>query len=174
MTRIVDLVSWHGSSPVAGNSIIANPILLNKSDTDTRLSHLLDGIVVPEEGEQPVYTFVKNLRLYAVEEPDYWIGDFRLSFGSRPFSWQGVDVFVQKGDSYVDPVANGREPLAGFTNNAGQYHIGNPLTIDPGEITTGGFGEWIQIQARVTSLARAGIPATFPITLQWRKLANPS
>lgn len=166
--RSLELRSYHGSTPGDGFDVILNPVRLKVADDDMPGSYLIDGIEVPESGALPVYTFVKNYRLYCNESPPYWLGNVQITF-NRPFSWNGIDLFIQLSEDYVDPIAQGDEPLPGFANNVSTYSSQYPLQLS-GEIyapNTGSFGDWIQIQARITRTANVGVIPPLPMLITW-------
>lgn len=163
--RLLELRAFHGDTPDTGYDILGSGLTLISNDNAAVRSNLLDGIRVPEPGEPAVYSAVKNLRLLRAYEEGTLLTNFKMWFSPRNLSWNGVDVFVTTGASYVAPT---QDPLPGFVNNASQYTAENPLVLNASALTfEQTFGDWIQVQLRVTSRARAGLPRTFYVYLSW-------
>lgn len=171
--RLVELRSYHGTTPDAGYDIIGSPISLTLFDHDQVHTTVVDSIRVPMPGEPPTYSFVKNLSLYCAEAPGYIITNTKLYFKPRPISWNGVEVYIQTSGSYVNPVTQGQVPLTGFSNNASSFTLSNPAALAAQTKVVGLFGPWIQLQVRVTSAAVSGLPKTLPLSISWEEWTIP-
>lgn len=171
----VELRSYHGTTPVGTN--ILNSTLSFKwakitgqgQDYDYTLNAADDAIVVPEAGATVQYSLVKNLRAEVVASPNYWIGNFRLWFSPRTRDWNGVHIYVTTSNAYVNALTQSPNPLTGFVNNVGAYTQSNPLALSGYFYVPnlGALTDWIQIQARVTANAEAGLPEPLEMHLEW-------
>lgn len=168
--NLVQLRSYHGATPGIGIDILGTTITFQPQDEDYEYSAKRDGLQIPPPGGPPVYSYVKNFRLYAVEEPVTFIRDVKLYFGAQPKGWSGVRIYVRTSGSYLDPIAQGQNPLPGFENNAVSYREDSPLLLTAQTDTQGAFGEWIQMQLSVTGeVKRPGIPTVLPFFLEWNE-----
>lgn len=172
MARLLELRSFHGATPDSGSDILQVPVRFVAADTDSPTTYVADGFKPPLEEGEYIYSYVKNLRVYLQETPAGLVKNVYLFFRQRPLNWRGVEVFIQTSGAYVDPIAQGANPLAGFANNANDYDEEDPidlnLLLDDGD-PPGQYGDWIQLQARVSADAVPGELSALPIVLTWEQ-----
>lgn len=172
MSQLVEVRSYHGSpSPDFGFNIGQQTIRIKRQDYDLGLAPEVDGFTIPTTLDTPLYSYVKNFRLYVNAPVTRYVTNVAVFFRNRPISWTGVEVFIQTSADYVDPEDQGTDPLPGFTNNAGQYTEDNPLLVD-GQLEagqSGDMGDWIQVQCKVTNQAIPGISLEFPFRVKWQE-----
>jgi hypothetical protein len=169
MAQILELRSYHGASPDAGVDVLDSQMLLGGKDIDFSNTPAVDALTIPLAGRETRYTFIKNLRFFTNDPPEYWIGNIQLYFARKPADWRGVEVFVTTSATYVDPVAQGVTPLTGFTHNINTIVEASPLEIDgyfydPDE---GAIGDYIIIQAAITEDAEPGILESLGVFANW-------
>lgn len=172
MSALVEVRSFHGSpSPDQGTPIGSQTLRIKQADSDMGLAADVDGFLIPETITTPLYSYVKNFRVHVNSPVVRYVSNLEVFFRNRPNSWTGVEVFIRTNASYVDPEAQGTTPLAGFTNNAGQYTEDDPLLV-AGLLTegqSGDMGDWIQVQCKITDQCIPGMSLDFPFRVKWKE-----
>lgn len=168
---LVELHVHHGEDGAIAYNALEKPLRFLQSDSDIAVTSNLDAITAPSN-DTPVYTYVKNFRLYLKEAPEGLVTNFRVYLKPRPEAWRGIDIFMVKSSEYVDATVFGANPLDGFANNANSYTRDNPLELSTAlysDATPGSYGPWIQLQARVTKYAEPGVTPYVTLGMDWEQ-----
>lgn len=170
MSALVQVNSYHGASSFVG--VNGGRIRFSVADLDFPRTVLDDSLLVPSTDAAFLYTLPKVFRLNCISGAHLSINNAMVYFSNKLPSWRGVDIFVTTSASYVNPATQGQTALTGFVNNSGSYTYTSPLVIPNGAIaaaTSGVFGDYVLVQARIRSSAIPGLPEDYFINFRFEE-----
>lgn len=166
MAAIVEIRSYHGTSPDAGTNVASGTLQFKQADNSTVDAN--NPIPVPGAGTN--YSFIKQLRWYVGGTgPSNTINNLKFfTDGANGFG-TGVSLTAKTSASYTNPVTQGTGQLAG-TTDVFTYTSGSPLSVT-GSIASGNlnqaFGDYVQLQMAVASTASQGTTPSETLTFQY-------
>jgi hypothetical protein len=166
MPATVQLQSWHGAAPGSGTDKSGATVRFKNADDDTQ--NTSDYLTIPSADY--AYSYLKNLRLKCTVTPASLIDNLKFYSDGIAFG-TGLQVMGKKSATYVDPVANAANALAG-TSDIVAYTVGAPLALD-GSLAnpnTGDFGDFVVLQLKVAPTPAPGVGGGRTITFRWDEI----
>ena len=157
MAAIVDVLSYHGASPV-GVAITNLHVNFKRADSDD--SGLADPVPIPAAGT--AYSWRKYTKITVVSGLSGQIGNIRLFADEAPEDWaNSVILYAGITPGYSQPAAGDEAGLFGGGVDINTYTSGSPLIVNASAsaITTTGTGtqDYVIQQIGVPSTATSGL-----------------
>lgn len=153
MAATINITSYHGAAGGTTNNVDGGALRFKVADDDVADANA--PVPIPAAGTN--YSYIKQLRLNASVAPSNVLNNIRFyTDGGNGFG-TGIALNVRTNATYTNPLTQGTTALTG-TANAFTYTSASPLAV-AGSLTapsTGPFGDYVQLQAAVSSTAVAG------------------
>lgn len=164
MPATVQIISYHGTTGTTETQVDGSNTRFKQADNDT--VDAVNPIPIPGAGSN--YSYIKQLRLKATTTPANTLSNIKAYMDGANGFGTGVSLNGKTNASYVDPGAQGTTALSGTSDMFG-YTSGSPLSIT-GSLnnpSTGGFGDYLEIQMAVTTTATQGNTGAETLTMTY-------